>query len=342
MTYILGNLMRNQWVSRNFTVVKILIYSLLLVTFFIQNTNAQSSYPNKPIKVVVPYPAGGAADISARLIAQSMSESMGQPILVDNRPGANGMIGTDVVAKSAPDGYTLLFTASGPLVVNPSLYKKVPYNPVKDFAPISMGTIYQYALVVNSASKINSVQDLISLAKQQPGTLSYGSTGIGGGGHLAGELLAQMVGVQFSHIPYKGAAPALADTLSGQLSFNFEPLVTAVPMIKAGRLRGFAVTGNKRSKSIPNLPTLNELGFKGYNITQFQGLLAPAGTDPLIIKKLHAEMVKALKTPQADQRLAEEGGNEIVANTPEEFAQIIQSELKTYGKLIRDANIQAD
>jgi hypothetical protein len=157
MTYILGNLMRNQWVSRHFPVIKILICSLLLVTFFIQNTNAQSSYPNKPIKVVVPYPAGGAADISARLIAQSMSESMGQPILVDNRPGANGMIGTDVVAKSAPDGYTLLFTASGPLVVNPSLYKKVPYNPVKDFAPISMGTIYQYALVVNSASKINSV-----------------------------------------------------------------------------------------------------------------------------------------------------------------------------------------
>ena len=303
---------------------------------------AQKGYPDKPIRMVVPYVAGGAADITARLIAQAMTENMGQPVVVDNKPGANGLIGSEIVSKSAPDGYTLLLTASGPLVVNPVLYKKVPFDPIRDFSPISLVIGYQYALVVPASSPILSISELIIEAKQKPGKISYGSTGLGGGGHLAGELLALIAKVDLTHVPYKGAAPALADLLGGQLSFTFEPLVTAIPLIKAGKLRGFAVSGLKRSKALPNMPTMNEAGFKGFDITQFQGLLAPAGTDPVIIKCLNEEVLKALKAPSIIRRLVDDGGNEIVGSTPDEFAKQIQSDLRLYGKLVGDAHIQAE
>lgn len=303
---------------------------------------AQKGYPEKPIKMVVPYVAGGAADITARLIAQSMSESMGQSVIVENRPGANGVIGTEQVAKMPADGYNLLFTASGPLVVNPVMPKKLNYDPIKDFAPISAAITYQYAVVVITNSPLQSVGEIVSLAKQKPKEVSYGSTGIGGGGHLAGELLALTTGVEMTHVPYKGAAPMLADLLGGHLTFTFEPLVTAVPLIKAGKLRAFAVSSANKSKALPNVPTMSELGYKGFNISQFQGLLAPAGTDPLIIKRLHEEVVKALKVPTTVKRLVDDGGNEIVASTPTEFANQIQSELKMYSKLIQAAHIQAE
>jgi tripartite-type tricarboxylate transporter receptor subunit TctC len=252
------------------------------------------------------------------------------------------MIGTDIVAKSSPDGYTLLFTASGPLVINPVLYKKIPYDPVRDFTPVCLSTVYQYALVVTYESTIQSLSDLINTAKLKPNELTFGSTGIGGGGHLAGELLALMAGVRFTHIPYKGAAPALADVLANQLTFTFEPLVTAVPMIKANKLRAFAVSGMKRSKTLPNLATLNELGYSGFNVTQFQGLLAPAGTSPEIIKKLNSEMIRALKSPAVSRRLIDEGGHEIVASTPSDFGVRIQSDLSQYAKLINEAHINAE
>jgi len=303
---------------------------------------AQKSYPEKPIKMVVPYVAGGAADITARLIAQSMSESMGQSVIVENRPGANGVIGTEQVAKMPADGYNLLFTASGPLVVNPVMPKKLNYDPIKDFVPISAAITYQYAVVVLTNSPLQNVGEIVNLAKQKPKEVSYGSTGIGGGGHLAGELLGLTAGVEMTHVPYKGAAPMLADLLGGHLTFTFEPLVTAVPLIKAGKLRAFAVSSATRSKALPSVPTLNELGYKGFNISQFQGLLAPAGTDPLIVKRLHEEVVKALKVPTTIKRLVDDGGNEIVASTPTEFANQIQSELKMYSKLIQAAHIQAE
>ena len=271
-----------------------------------------------------------------------MTESMGQSVIVENRPGANGVIGTELVAKMPADGYNLLFTASGPLVVNPVMPKKLNYDPVKDFIPISAAITYQYAVVVIAASPLQSVGEIVNLAKQKPKDVSYGSTGIGGGGHLAGELLALTAGVEMTHVPYKGAAPALADLLGGHLTFTFEPLVTAVPLIKAGKLRPFAVSSATRSKAIPNVPTMNELGYKGFNISQFQGLLAPAGTDPLIIKRLHEEVVKALKVPSTVKRLVDDGGNEIIASSPTEFANQIQSELKMYSKLIQAAHIQSE
>ena len=233
-----------------FLFVSALSFSLISLS------HAQKAYPEKPIKMVVPYVAGGAADITARLLAQSMTESMGQSVIVENRPGANGVIGTELVAKMPADGYNLLFTASGPLVVNPVMPKKLNYDPVKDFIPISAAITYQYAVVVIASSPLQSVGEIINLAKQKAKEVSYGSTGIGGGGHLAGELLALTAGVEMTHVPYKGAAPALADLLGGHLTFTFEPLVTAIPLIKAGKLRPFAVSSATRSKAIPNVPTI--------------------------------------------------------------------------------------
>ena len=303
---------------------------------------AQKTYPEKAIRMVVPYVAGGAADITARLIVQSFSESMGQSVVVENKPGANGSIGTELVAKSAPDGYTLLLTASGPLVVNPSMGKKLNYDPIKDFAPISSVISYQYAVVVTATSPLQNLNDIVSEAKLKPKQISYGSTGIGGGGHLAGELFALIAGVEMTHVPYKGAAPALADLLGGHLSFTFEPLVTAVPLIKAGKLKAFAVSASNRSKALAQLPTMQEAGFKGFNIAQFQGLLAPAGTDPVIIARLYNEVVKALKAPGTVKRLVDDGGNEIIGSSPKDFSTQIQNELKMYAKLLQDAKIQAE
>lgn len=299
-------------------------------------------WPNRPIRMVVPYAAGGAADITARIIGHKMTETLGVPVVVENRGGANGSIGTDFVAKAAPDGYTLLLVASGPIVVNPSLYPRVPYDPIKDLAPVSQITSYQYALVVAGNSPIRSVPDLVQRAKANPGKLSYGSTGIGGGGHLAGELLGTMSGTTLTHVPYKGSAPALADLLGGQLSFTFDTVVTAAPQIAAGKLRAFAVSGMKRASALPQLPTMNELGYHGFDITQFQGLFVPARTDAAIIERLHQAVVRALKQPDVIRRLGTEGGNELVGNSPAEFARQIQSDAAMYARLIKEANVKAE
>lgn len=318
------------------------IFGLATLLVMHVGANAQLDYPNKPIRLVVPYVAGGAADITARVMGQKMSESMGQTFIIENKPGANGMLGTDTVAKAKPDGYTLLLAASGPIVVSPVLYPKVSYDVINDLIPVSQITSYQYAVVVTDSSPLQNMTDLIAMAKAKPKQVSYGSGGIGGGGHLAGELLAQFTGTQLTHIPFKGAAPALADLLGGQLTFTFEPIVTAGPLSKAGKLRVFAVSGPKRASSLPQLPTMNELGFTGFNITQFQGIFAPAKTDSAIIARLHQEIVKASKSLEANRRLVEEGGNDIIANSPAEFSRLIKSELTMYGKLIKDAGIKPE
>ncbi|HYX92619.1 MAG TPA: tripartite tricarboxylate transporter substrate binding protein [Myxococcaceae bacterium] len=300
------------------------------------------AYPTKPIHMIVPYVAGGAADITARVLGQKLSESLGVPVLVENRGGANGMIGTKEVAKAAPDGYTLLLVASGPIVVNPSLYPNMPYDPVKDLQPISQVATYQYVLVVPSSSPITSVKDLVAQAKAKPGKLSYGSTGIGGGNHLAGELFAAMTGTELTHIPYKGSAAALADLLGGQISFMFDTVVTSVPHLRAQKLRAFAVTGRKRASVLPEVPTLDELGYKGFEMTQWQGFFAPARTDRAIVARLHQEIIKALKQPDVVERLVKEGGNEIVGSSPEEFAKVIESDLGRYARLIKDRGIKVE
>ena len=317
-------------------------YFLKILLLLSCGTAIAQPYPGKPVRVIVPYVAGGSADITARTIAQKLSESLGNAFVVENRAGANGSIGTDVVAKAAPDGYTLLLVASGPVVVNPSLYSKVPYDPVKDLQPVTQVTTYQYVLVVPAASSFKTISDLIKNAKEKPGQLSYGSTGIGGGNHLAGELLALTTGTQLNHIPYKGSAPALADLLGGQLSFMFDTVVTSVPQIRGGKLRAFAVSGPARAAVLPDVPTLQELGYKGFEITQWQGFFAPAGTDRAIVAKLHQEVAKTLAQKDVVERLVTQGGNEIVGNTPEQFARVVEADLARYARLIRDAKIRAE
>jgi len=298
-------------------------------------------YPAKPVKIVVPYSAGGNADILGRTLAQNLGDTLKQPFVVENRAGANGGIGTELVAKSAPDGYTLLVTASGPLTVNPTLYKSVPYDPIRDFAPISECAVYQYVLVTLAASPWKSIADIVAAARAKPGGVSYGSTGVGGGNHLAGELLALATGTQLTHVPYKGSAPALADLLGGQLSIMFDTVITSVPQIRAGKLRAFAVSSAKRASSLPEIPTMQEAGIKGFDISQWQGFLAPAGTPKPIIERLNAETIRAMHAADVHERIAVQGGNEIVTGTPEEFAALIKSDLQAYAKLIRDAKIPA-
>ncbi len=301
---------------------------------------AQEDYPARAVRVIVPYAAGGAADIFGRVLAQKLSEALKQPFIVENRGGANGGIGSELVAKSSPDGYTLLATASGPITVNPVFYAKVPYDPVKSFAPIAQGTVYQYVLVTLASSPIQSIADLISAARAKPGAISYGSTGIGGGNHFAGELLALASNTKMTHVPYKGSSAALADLLGGQLSFMFDTVITAVPQIRAGKVRAFAVSSAKRASSLPEVPTMEEAGMKGFDISQWQGFLAPAGTPKAIVTRLNAEIVKALRAPDVHERLATQGGNEIVTGTPEDLAALISSDLQKYAKLIKDAGIQ--
>ena len=316
--------------------------ALLAVLLMAATAAWAQDYPAKPVRVIVPYVAGGNADIWARTLSQKLTESMKQAFVVENKPGANGGIGTDFVAKSAADGYTLLAVASGPIVVNPVLYSKVTYDPVKDLAPVAQCAVYQYVLVTRSDSPYKTIGDLVAAAKANPGALAYGSTGIGGGNHLAAELFGLTTGTRFNHIPYKGSAPALADLLGGQLAFMFDTVLTSVPHIRAGKLRAFAVSSAKRAPSLPEVPTMQEAGFRGFDMSQWQGILAPAGTTPEVVKKLNAEIVKAMHAPDVHERIAVQGGNDIVTGTPEEFAALIRADLERYGRLIREAKIKAE
>ena len=305
-----------------------------------QVSEPEHKYPARPIRFICPYVAGGAGDIFTRTIAQKLTEALGQTVVVDNRPGANGGIGTELVAKSQPDGYTLLMGNSGPLTVNPVLYKKVPYDPVKDFAAITQGTSYMYVLVVQSPLPVTGLKDFVVLLKSKAGQMTYGSTGIGGGNHLSGELFNLMTGTQSIHVPYTGSAAALSALLGGQLNYMFDTVITAVPHLRGGRLRGIGVTGPRRASSLPEVPTLEELGLKGFELTQWQAVVAPAGTPRPVVDLLYREVAKALKMPDVIERLATQGGNELVGNTPEEFAQVIKSDLAKYAKLVKAAGIQ--
>ena len=305
-----------------------------------QKLEPAQAYPARPVRFICPYVAGGAGDIFTRTIAQKLTDALGSSFVVDNRPGANGGIGTDLVAKAAPDGYTLLMGNSGPLAVNPVLYKKVPYDPVKDFAPVTQGTSYMYVLVVPAALPVTNLNEFTALLKSKPGQMTYGSTGIGGGNHLSGELFNLMTGTQSIHVPYTGSAAALAALLGGQLNYMFDTVITAVPHLRAGRLRGIGVTALRRASSLPEVPTLDELGLKGFELTQWQAVVAPAGTPKPVVDLLYREVARALKMPDVIERLATQGGNELVGNTPEEFAQVIKNDLAKYAKLVKAANIQ--
>ena len=300
------------------------------------------AYPQKPIQFMVPFPASGAGDIFARVVAQKLSDSFGQQVVVVNRPGANGIIGTEQVAKAPPDGYMILMGTTAPMVLNPSLYARLPYDTLKDFAPVTQGTLYQYILIVHPSVPARSTAELVKIARARPGQLQYGSSGNGGSNHLGGEMFKRAANIDIVHVPFKGSAPALTDTLAGQISMMFDTIVTTVPQLKAGKVRALAVTGEQRAPQTPDIPTLMESGYKGFKLTAWQSIFAPAGTPRAIIDRLYQETAKALRMPDVVDRLGTQGGNELVASTPEEFGKLIREELGAYAKVIKDANIRIE
>ena len=301
---------------------------------------AQPSYPDKPIKMVIGFPPGGAPDTVARLLGQKLTEALGQPIVMDHATGAGGNIAMERLAKAPADGYTLGFLVNGQLVINPSLYK-LTYDPAKVFAPISQVTVTPNMLVVNNAVPAKNLQDLVALSKSKPGQLTYASGGTGTGNHMAAELFKSTAGLDINHIPYKGVLAAVPDLLGERVTMMFSPLPVVLPLVREGKLRAIAVTSLKRSPSAPDLPTVAESGYPGFDVTIWYGVLAPAGTPPAIVRKLHAEIAKALAQPDLRAKLAEQG-LEPIGNSPEEFAAVIKAETPVWTKVIRDAGIQAD
>jgi tripartite-type tricarboxylate transporter receptor subunit TctC len=320
--------------------MKLFLFACLLLA--VTGGTLAQNYPTRPIRFVVPYVAGGAGDIFARTIGQKLFEAMGQTVVVDNRPGANAIIGTDLVAKSPPDGYTIVMGNSAPFVLNPGLYARLPYDAVRDFAPVTQATYYAYVLVVHPSVPAKNIQELVAYAKAKPGQLAYGSTGLGGANHLAGEFLAMMTGTRLTHVPYKGSAAALADVLGGQLPMMFDTPITSIPQLRAGKLRAIGFSGNRRAPQMPEVPTLDELGLKGFEVSSWQAILAPAGTPKPIIDRLYRETIKALKMADVIERLGTQGGNELVGSTPEQFSALIKAEIAKYGKVIKEAGIRVE
>jgi tripartite-type tricarboxylate transporter receptor subunit TctC len=298
------------------------------------------AYPTKPIRIVVPYPPGGFNDTLGRTLAAKFTEAWGQPAVVENKPGANTVIGTDYVAKSAPDGYTLLIVAF-PFAVTPSLLKNMPYDTVKDFAPVAWAAVSPNALVVNPSLPVKSVAELIALAKAKPGSLSYASTGNGSSNHISMELFKSLAGVDIVHIPYKGSGPAVTDLLGGQVQLMFDNAPNVMPQVKAGKLRALGMSGAKRSSFAPDIPTIAESGVPGYEVAVWFGLVAPAGTPRDIVMKLNAEVLRILAMPDVRERFQGQGV-EPVGSTPEQFGEHIKAQMAKWAKVVQDAGVKAE
>ena len=314
--------------------------SVLLALSIAGAAAAQSNYPDKPIRFIVPYPPAGATDITARIVGRTMAQNIGQQVLIDNRGGAAGNIGTDLAAKSAPDGYTVLYTLSSH-TINPALYAKLPFDVDKDFAPITLVATIPQILVAHPSLPVGSVKELIALAKKKPGALNYASAGTGSPGHLAGELFKIRTGTDIVHVPYKGGGPAVADLLGGQVPLMFVSIPSVLQYVKAGRLKAFGVTTSKRSGSAQDIPTIAEAGLPDYDVPSWLGALAPARTPSAIVTRLHQEFVKALQSRDVKDALFAQGAD-AVGNTPAEFDAIIRMELKKWAKLIKDAGVKTE
>ena len=298
-------------------------------------------YPVKPVRLIVPFPAGGATDIVARLVAQKLTESLGQQVIVDNRGGAGGTIGSDNAAKSPPDGYTLLMATSSTHAIAPSLYSKLPYDPVRDFSPVTLIASATILLAVHPSVPAKSVRELIAIAKKQPNALSFASSGNGGISHLVGEHFKSVAGVQMLHVPYKGDTPALIDLVGGQVHLMFGTAVSFLPYVKTGRLNALAVTNAKRSPIVPNVPTVAESGLPGFEALQWFGIFVPAGTSKDVIARLNAEIVKALKLPDVRERLTSLGA-EIVGGTPEQFAAFQKTDTAKWAKVVKESGAKIE
>ena len=310
----------------------------LALIAFATPAHAQT-YPAKPIRMIVPTAAGGSVDFFARLVASKMSAALGQQVVVENRAGSGGVVGTDVAAKAAPDGYVLLM-AYGSHVINPSLYPKLPYDTERDFAAVSQIAVQPLMLIVHPALPVRSVKELISLAKARPGQLNFATAGAGSGGHLANVIFNHMAGVTMVHVPYRGSSPAIIDLIAGQTQLHIASLITVLPHVRSGKVRGLAVTSAKRSAVVPEVPTVGET-LRGYEVVNSYYLLAPAGTPADIIARLNAEAAKALQQPDVVERLAKDGADP-VGNSPAEAQRYIAQEIVKWGKAVKDSGAKPD
>lgn len=301
---------------------------------------AAQSYPTKPVRMIIPFSPGGATDVPGRILAQKLTELLGQQVVVDNRPGAGSIIGTEIVAQAQPDGYTLLMTAT-PYVISVNLHKKLPFDPVKDFVPVSQFGSGPNVLVVHPSLPAKSVQELIALARSQPGKIDYASSGNGSAQHLFGALFLSMANISMTHIPYKGSGPATADLLGGQVKVGFPGIAIAIPHHKAGRLRALGVTTAKRSPQMPDVPSLAEAGVPGYDATLWLGIAAPRGTPRAVVARLNKEIANALQLPDVREAFVR-SGTDPVASTPEAFGAFVQAEVVKWGKVIRDIGLKVN
>lgn len=306
-----------------------------------QAVHASENFPVRPVRLVVPYPSGGPADTLARFLAPGLTNRLGRQVVVDNRGGAGGSIGVETVVKSPPDGYTLLFGNDGPVAVNPSLYKNLPYSPARDLAPITQLTSSQLILVAHPSVPFRTVKELVAAARAQPGKFTFASSGSGNASHLAGELLKTLTGIQLVHVPYKGAAPALTELAGGQVHLLFNNLLSAVPHVKSGKLIAIATSGAKRSWATPDVPTVIEAGVPGYEVALWAGILVPAGTPKPIISRLHKAFVDTVQSPEVASKLSAQGV-EVVASSPEAFERHVKSEIEKWAKVVRESGAKAD
>lgn len=314
------------------------ILTVVALAFAVPHAVAQA-YPAKPVRIVVPFAAGGGTDLVARTVGAKLGQNLGQTFVVDNRAGASGAIGTELAAKSAPDGYTLLMGSSGPISINPALNPKLPYDPLRDLTPVALITTLPYLTVVHPSLPVRSIKELIALAKARPGELNYASPGSGSSTHLATELFKSMARVRIVHVPYKGVAPAATDLVSGQVQMLTGDLNTLMPHVSSGKMRAIAVTGARRSALLPDMPTIAEAGVPGYEASGWFGFLAPAATPPDIVRRLNGAIVNALQSDDLRKRLAALGG-EVAGGTPEQFGEHLRRELDKWGRVIRTLGLK--
>ena len=316
------------------------IAALLAAPGWATGADYAANYPTKPVRLIVPWPPGGGTDVFARVIGQKLAERLGYGVVVDNRPGASGNIGAELVAKSPPDGYTILL-ATITLATNPAMYKSLGFDPLRDFAPITLVAGVPHVLVVSPSLPVNSVKDLIALARAEPGKLNYASAGNGSPFHLAAELFKLMTATTIVHVPYQGGGPAITAVLGGQVQLTFGNLLAVLPLVKSGKLKALGVTSAKRSSAAPDLPTIAEEGVRGYDFSSWFGFFAPAATLRESVVKLNREIVSILQTPEMKQRLTQDGAD-VVASTPQEFGAYLAAETKKWAQVIRQAGIRAD
>jgi tripartite-type tricarboxylate transporter receptor subunit TctC len=303
------------------------------------STARADDYPSRSIRLIVPFAAGGAADAVARLLARRVGERLGQTIVVENRGGAGAIIGTEAVKSAAPDGYTLLLGQSGPISINPAVYATLSYDPVRDFAPVTMTSAYPYIMVVNSSLGVRTLQEFVTLARSKPGALNYGTTGVGAANHLVTELFDQKAGIRMTHVPYRGTSLAVTDLIAGQVQVVFSDPVSALPHVNAGTLVALAVTSKDRSPVVPAVPTMAESGYPGFDAIGWHGILAPAGTPPAIVAKLNAEFVRALNDPEIRKPI-EQQAIQVVGDTADEFAAFIRQDIALWKQVASQAHVE--